>query len=60
VVNRLIIIGATWCDKDVDDAKDIFAMVTPQSAKEMFEKNYQRYMSLNPAPDYDKLVNAAK
>ncbi|MCP4024027.1 MAG: alpha/beta hydrolase [Desulfobacteraceae bacterium] len=57
-VKKLITMGASWSEKDVADADDVIRTITPESAKQIFPKNFEKYQQLNPEPDYDLFIQS--
>lgn len=55
-VNKLITIGASWCENDITLAEDILKSITPESAKEYFPKDVEMYFALNPEPDFEQFT----
>ena len=54
-VKRLITIGSRWHYNNAVETKEILTGVTAAKWKEKFPYTYEKYQSLNPAPDFDKL-----
>lgn len=52
-VKTLITMGASWYDNDVTESEAMLKSITPESAKEIFSKNFISYLRLNPEPDFD-------
>lgn len=59
VVEKLITIGASWCNKDIDDSREILSSMNVEMAKEMFQESYKNYMVHNPSPGFEQLVDAS-
>lgn len=57
-VRKLITIGASWSENDVIKAEDVLKTITPDSAKEIFSENVERYQRLNPEPDFETFVQS--
>lgn len=57
-VEKLITLGASWSNNDVLVAEEMITTITPESAKEIFPENYQRYQQLNSAPNFDLLIQS--
>ncbi len=57
-VDKLVTIGASWCNSDIDMIEGLIKQITPESAKSMFADNYNNYLRTNPEPDFDKLNNS--
>ena len=57
-VNKLITIGASWRNEDVDESEEILRSITSESAKEIFVDKFKTYQKLNPEPNFDKLTKS--
>ncbi len=57
-IKTLITMGASWSEKDVTKAEAMLKTLTPESVKEIFAKNVERYQRLNPEPDMDQLTQS--
>lgn len=57
-VKKLITMGASWSEKDVTKAEPILKTLTPESVKEIFSNNVERYQRFNPEPDVDLLTRS--
>ncbi len=57
-VDKLITMGASWCENDVVLAEDMLKTITPESAREIFSEDYVRYQRLNPEPDFETLTRS--
>ncbi len=57
-IDKLVTIGAHWALKADDPTRSMYAEVTAESWCEMFPHSYDRYQSLNPAPDFERLTVA--
>ncbi len=57
-VENLIIISASWSINDVIESEDKLKTITPESAREIFPKEYDAYQKLNPEPDFDRFTKA--
>jgi len=55
-VEKLITIGASWRVKDVIESEKVIKTITPESAKEIFPENVERYQKINPESNYGKFV----
>ncbi len=55
-VEKLIAIGASWRVKDVIDIEEVIKTITPESAKDIFQENFERYQKINSESNYDKFV----
>lgn len=57
-IEKLVAIGT---HAEFDEAnRALYEKVTAKSWREKFPETYERYQGLNPAPDFDALVTAAK
>ena len=57
-VTKLATIGAPFELKSDDQRREIFSRITGESWREKFPSNYESYQSLNPSPDFDRLVKS--
>lgn len=56
-IKKLITIGSRWHSRNALETKDILGTVTAERWKEKFPQTYEKYQSLNPQPDFEKLVS---
>ncbi len=54
-VNKLITVGSSWKNDDIEAVEDILKAVTPETAKEYFPENVKDYHRLNPEQNFDAL-----
>lgn len=59
-IEKIVTIGATWHFKNTEATRPIFEKLTAKGWKEKFPETVKLYEELNPAPDFEKLVAAAK
>lgn len=57
-IKRLITIGAHWTLKANDPTRKVYADITANNWHTMFPASYDRYMTLNPTPEFDALSKA--
>lgn len=55
-VKQLIVIGASWHSKDLEESKVFLESITPKKWKEKFPETYENYQRLNPSPDFNKIT----
>jgi len=54
-VNKLVTIGSSWKNDDIEAVEDILKTITPETAKEYFPENVKDYYRLNPDQNFDAL-----
>jgi len=54
-VNKLITIGSSWKNDDIEAIVDILKTITPETAEEYFPENVKDYHRLNPKPNFGAL-----
>ena len=59
-IKKIVTIGATWHFKNTEAIRPIFEKLTAKGWKEKFPETVKLYEKLNPEPDFEKLVAAAK
>lgn len=57
-IDRLVVVGSTWHNKNLASSRAILSRVTPQSWREKFPDTYEAYQALNPEPDFDTFGKA--
>jgi len=57
-VNKLITIGSSWKNDDIEAIEDILKTITPETAKEYFPENVKDYYRLNPEQNLNKLIQS--
>ncbi len=57
-VERLVVIGTTWHQKNLQATRDLLSKVTGESWRKKFPEMYDAYQALNPEPDFDGFAKA--
>ncbi|MGE8436487.1 MAG: alpha/beta fold hydrolase [Pseudomonas palmensis] len=59
-IEKLVTIGAHWQLKADDPVRGMYSRVTGARWRELFPHSYERYLQLNPEPDFDRLAVALR
>lgn len=59
-INTLVTIGAHWALPADDPTRKMYASVTAARWRELFPEQVNRYLALNPEPDFDRLMTAVQ
>ncbi|MEL4887291.1 alpha/beta hydrolase [Pectobacterium betavasculorum] len=59
-IDKLITIGAHWALSLDDPTREMYAGITAADWREMFPKEVERYLALNPEPDFERLMAAVR
>ena len=59
-IDKLITIGAHWALSQDDPTREMYAGITAADWREMFPQEVDRYLALNPEPDFDRLMAAVR
>lgn len=59
-IDRVTVIGAHWALPPDDPTREMYAGITAEAWREMFPHSYDRYMTLNPEPDFERLATAVR
>lgn len=59
-INKLITIGAHWALSANDPTREMYAGITAADWREMFPEEVDRYLALNPEPDFERLMTAVR
>ena len=59
-IDKLITIGAHWMLSADDPTRKIYARITAAGWHEMFPEGVDRYLALNPEPDFERLMAAVR
>lgn len=59
-IDKLVTIGAHWQLPADDPARAMYSRVTGARWRELFPHSYERYLQLNPEPDFDRLAVALR
>jgi pimeloyl-ACP methyl ester carboxylesterase len=57
-IHKMVTIGSQWEMKPDDPVRRILQGVTPERWRIKFPATYELYQSVNPAPDFDRLVRS--
>lgn len=60
LISKLVTIGAHWALKADDPTREMYAGITAADWREMFPSEVVRYQSINPEPDFERLVEAVR
>ncbi|MCE4057108.1 alpha/beta fold hydrolase [Pseudomonas sp. Au-Pse12] len=55
-IRKVVTIGAHWELKTEDPTRALYSEVTPEGWREVFPDSYERYQSLNPQPNFERLT----
>ncbi|MGC8400168.1 alpha/beta fold hydrolase [Enterobacter mori] len=59
-IGKLITIGAHWALSVDDPTRDMYTGITAADWREMFPEEVNRYLTLNPEPDFERLMAAVR
>jgi pimeloyl-ACP methyl ester carboxylesterase len=57
-IKKLITIGASWHSKSLHATRNILAGITAEKWKVKFPETFEKYQSINPEPDFEKLTTS--
>ncbi len=57
-VEKLVAIGASWRNEDIDEGEEILSGITSESAREIFKDEFTVYEKVNAEPNADYLTKA--
>ncbi|MBA6115008.1 alpha/beta hydrolase [Pseudomonas sp. NC26] len=59
-INKLVTIGAHWALPPDDPTRKMYAGLTAARWRGLFPQEVDRYLALNPEPDFDRLIAAVQ
>lgn len=59
-IDKVVTVGAHWALPADDPTREMYAGITAADWREMFPHSVERYLALNPEPDFEKLVDAVR